>query len=73
MAFKPGDKTHLADGVYCDYCGIVVVNDRKVVNVFDGLKTKWGQRLSIRHLLNRRNPQSKAVKACLASMKAGGQ
>lgn len=71
MAFKPGDKTHLADGIYCDYDGIVVVNNGKVVNVFEELKTKWGQRLSVRHLLNRRNPHSKIAKAHLAAMKAG--
>lgn len=42
-----GDRADLADGVYVGYEGAAVVQDGKLIGVFDNVQDKWGCRISI--------------------------
>lgn len=60
--YEIGDDVPIADGIYLDYGGAVVVKDGKFIAEFENVTSKWGHQIEPRHIINELNPITQAIK-----------
>ena len=59
--YRIGDPVPLDDGVYLAHDGAVVIQDGKVLVTTKDIFTKWGDPITLRELLEAKNPIAQAL------------